>query len=440
MCATILPNSSDIMNAKFYSFLLILFFCHTNSYAIQLIRDSEAESIIRELTVPLFKAANVDSNLVKVFIVDDKALNAYVIDNNNIFINLGLIQYSTSPYPMLGVIAHELGHIAAGHVLQRDNDINNAKIAVYASYLLGIISAITVDPAIGTALIQGGSHLGERAFLNNNRVQEEIADQYALKYLDSAGYSNSGIQDILRYLDKSEHPQIDQYSLTHPLSSKRLFYVQNYQAINNIQPIPADKLYRFKRLVTKLDAFSSPINTLLDKYSDESDLSKYACAIIYYRQSKIDKSIEQLESLIEDSPQDPYYHELKGEILYKIGKIDQSAASYKQALSLVKNQSTLIKLQLSQALLLKDPQEAVFYLERASAEEKNSPFIWKQLAIAYGRSGNIGMSYFALTKKAFLEEDTSKFKKYSELAIKNLPQDSPYLLQIDDMLKYYIKM
>lgn len=427
------------MNVKFYSLLLILFFYHTNSYAIQLIRDSEAESIIQELAAPLFKAANVDLNLVKVFIVDDKALNAYVIDNNNIFINLGLIQYSMNPYPMLGVIAHELGHITDGHVLQRDNDINNAKVGVYASYLLGIISAITIDPAVGTALIQGGGHLGERVFLKNNRIQEEVADQYALKYLDDAGYSNIGIQDILRYLDKSEHLQVDQYSLTHPLSSKRLFYVQNYQAINDTQPIPADKLYRFKRLITKLDAFSSPINTLLDRYSNESDISRYARAIIYYRQSKIDKSIEQLESLIEDFPKDPYYHELKGEILYKVGRVGESAASYKQALSLTKSHNTLIKLQLSQALLFKDPKEAVFYLEQANAEEKNSPFIWKQLAIAYGRSGNTGMSYFALAKKAFLEENISQLKKYSKLAAKNLSHDSPYLLQIDDMLKHHTK-
>lgn len=423
------------MSVKFYSFLLILFFYHTNSYAIQLIRDSEAESIIQELTAPLFKAANVDPKLVKVFIVDDKTLNAYVIDNNNIFINLGLIQYSTSPYPMLGVIAHELGHIAAGHVLQRDNDINNAKIGVYAGYLLGIISAITIDPAVGTALMQGGSHLGERVFLNSNRIQEEIADQYALKYLDNAGYSNIGIQDILRYLDRSEHPQIDQYSLTHPLSSKRLFYVQNYQVINDVQPISADKLYRFERLTTKLDAFSGPINILLNKYSDESDLSKYARAIIYYRQSKIDKSIKQLDLLIKSYHKDPYYHEMKGEIFYKVGKVDESASSYKQALSLAQGQSTLIKLQLSQALLFKYPQEAVFYLKQASDEEKNSPFIWKQLAIAYGRSGSVGMSYFALTKKAFLENSTSQLKKYSELAAQNLPQDSPYLLQINDMLK-----
>ncbi len=427
---------------RIYNLLFILFslIYYTDSHATHLIRDSETESIIQELVEPLFKAANVDPNLVKVFIVNDKVLNAYVIDNNNIFINLGLIQYSTKPYPMLAIIAHELGHIAAGHVLQRGNNINNATLGVYTSYLLGIISAITVDPEVGKALIEGGSHLGERVFLNSNRIQEEVADQYALKYLDDAGYSNTGMQNVLNYFSKSEHSSIDQYSLTHPLSSRRLLYVQNYQVKNDILPISVDKLNRFKRLVVKLDAFSSPINILLDKYLDESNLSRYARAIIYYRQSKIEESIRQLDLLIKDFPKDPYFHELKGEIFYKVGKIDESIISYEQSLSLSRGNNTLIKLQLSQALLLSDPKRAVFYLEQATHEEKNSPFIWKQLAIAYGRSGNIGMSYFALAKKAFIETNLSELKKYSKLAIKNLPQSSPYLLQVDDMIKHSFKI
>lgn len=420
--------------AKFFILLLFFIYC-SSAYSVNVIRDSEVEAVVKELAQPLFSAAGIDSDRIKVFIISDNSINAFVIDNNSIFIHLGLLQHSTEPYILLGILAHEIAHISAGHVLQMSGAVSYFQSIAMISYVVGLVSTIIINPQVASAILLSGVALSSRLFFNYSQEQESVADSYALRYLDESGYDNSGIKEIFDYFKSIEHENAEGYFRTHPLSDKRIFAVQNYKVKNNVKPILADKLLRFKRMVTKLDSFFSPIRVLSDKYGGDSE---YVNAIIHYRQGKMGEAIAIVDSLVQKSRSDPYLYELRAEMLYKAGNLGEAIKMYEESLRyLSEKDSYLVKLTLSHTLLLYgDAKKAIFYLEQIASVEPNNAFVWKYLSIAYKRNADTAMHYFALTKKACIEGNLKQFMKYAELAVKTLPKDSPYLLQIEDMKRF----
>ncbi|MCM1001900.1 M48 family metalloprotease [Wolbachia pipientis] len=417
--------------AKFFILLLFFIYC-SSAYSVNVIRDSEVEAVVKELAQPLFSAAGIDSDRIKVFIISDNSINAFVIDNNSIFIHLGLLQHSAEPYILLGILAHEIAHISAGHILQMSGAVSYFQSIAMISYVVGLVSTIIVNPQVASAILLSGVALSSRLFFNYSQEQESVADSYALRYLDESGYDNSGMKEIFDYFKSIEHENAEGYFRTHPLSDKRIFAVQNYKVKNNVKPILADKLLRFKRMVTKLDSFFSPIHVLSNKYESNSE---YVNAIIHYRQGKMEEAIAIVDSLVQKSRNDPYLYELRAEMLYKAGNLGEAIKTYEESLRyLSEKDSYLVKLTLSHTLLLYgDTKKAIFYLEQIASVEPNNAFVWKYLSIAYKRNADTAMHYFALTKKACIEGNLKQFMKYAELAVKTLPKDSPYLLQIEDM-------
>lgn len=418
-------------------FLTLLFFFayYNNAYSINIIRDSEVEAIVKELAQPLFFAANIDSDRMKVFIINDNSINAFVINNNSIFIHLGLLQYSAKPYVLLGILAHEIAHISAGHILQMSSAMGYFQSIAMISYMVGLVSSIIINPQVAGAILLSGVALSSRLFFNYSQEQESVADSYALRYLDESGYDNSGMKEIFDYFKSIEHEKTEKYFRTHPLSEKRIFAVQNYKVKNNVKPIFADKLLKFERVVAKLDSFFAPIHVLSNKYENNSE---YVNAIVCYRQGKIEEAIAKVNSLIQESRNDPYLYELKAEMLYKAGNLSEAIKMYEESLRyLSEKNSYLVKLALSHTLLLHgDAKKAIFYLEQILNVEPNNAFVWKYLSIAYKCEADMAMHYFALTKKACIEGDLKQFTKYAELAVKTLPKDSPYLLQVEDMKRF----
>ncbi|AAZ68693.1 Peptidase M48, Ste24p [Ehrlichia canis str. Jake] len=419
-------------------FLIVLLhsnisFCQ-NDYMI--FRDSEVESVIKKIAFPIFTAAKINPETVRVFIVNDKMVNAYVDGNNNdVFLNYGLFKFSEDPSVLIGVLAHEVGHISQKHVLFRKNKIHNSMILSGIGYVLGIITAITVNPDMGQAIALATNDISKRMFFLYSRLQEASADQCALRYLDEAGYSNDGLVKMFKYfysLEAQYRGNIDQYLLSHPLSYDRLLQIQNYRNHNEVHGFSDEDMYKFKRVVEKINAFFNPVERLVNDKSDINQLSPYAQSIIFYKQSDVSKALEKLDSLISKSPEDPYLYELKAQMLYKVGDIKKSVENYKLALKFSFD-NVLIKLETSQALLLYDQKEAVNYLEQVTYQEPDNIFAWKQLAIAYGKTGNLGMSYFSLASKSFFENNKKDFDKYFRLAKKYLPKDSVQLERMYDL-------
>ncbi len=415
--------------------LLFFFACYDNVYSVNIIEDSEVEAMVKELAQPLFSAAGIDGDQVRVFIVNDNSINAFIIDNNNIFIHLGLLRYSTEPYVLLGILAHEIAHISAGHILQMSVTVSHLQSIAMIGYMMGLVSTIIINPQVTNTILLSGIALGSRLFFKYSQEQESAADRYALRYLDKSGYDNSGMKKIFGYLKSVEHENTKGYFRTHPLSDKRIIAVQNYKVKNDVKPILADKLLKFQHIVAKLDSFFSPIHVLSDKYEDNSECVN---AIVHYRQGKIKEAIAIIDSLAQKSHSDPYLYELKAEMLYKAGNLSEAIKTYEESLKyLSERNSYLVKLALSHTLLLYgDVKRAIFYLEQIASTEPSNAFIWKYLSIAYKRNADIAMHYFALTKKAYIEGNLEQFIKYAKLAIKTLPKASPYLLQIEDMRQF----
>ncbi|OEY86407.1 peptidase M48 [Wolbachia pipientis] len=417
---------------KIASLLALLFF-YIPSYATDIFRDSEVETIVKNLGQPLFDAAGVDSKQIKVFVVNDNSVNAFIIDNKNIFIHLGLLQYSTEPYVLLGVLAHEIAHIAAGHMLQNVHITGNLASVLLGSCLLGLIPGAIVDVEIASALVLGSVTVGINSLRSYSQEQEKMADSYALKYLDESGYDNVGVKALLNDFKSIEPKHTEQYIRTHPLSNQRLIIVQNYKVKNELKPIPVKELLRFKRMVIKLDSLFIPIDVLHDKYGWNDNDRAYVDAIVYYREGKIDKAIMQIDTLV---TKDPHLYELKAEILYKAGRLSESIENYEKFLQHVSDESGLVRLGLSHTLLLHgNVKRAIFYLEQIIDIEPDDALAWGYLSIAYKHDSNMAMYYFALARKAFITNDSKQFVKYASLATNSLPEGSLHLLQIEDMKK-----
>ncbi len=108
---------------KLYRLLLIIFlsFFFGKLFAKQVfIRDAEIEEFLRDVTIPIAKAADLNYNNIKIFIIKDSNINAFVSGGQNIFINTGLITKFKKPGAIIGVIAHEIGHIKAGHLARHE--------------------------------------------------------------------------------------------------------------------------------------------------------------------------------------------------------------------------------------------------------------------------------------------------------------------------------
>ena len=408
-------------------------FCQ-NTYMV--FRDSEVESVIKKIAFPIFTAARINPDTVRVFIVNDSMVNAYVDGNNNdVFLNYGLFEFSEDPSVLIGVLAHEIGHISQNHVLFRKNKIHNSVILSGIGYVLGIITAIAVNPDVGQAIALATNDITKRMFFLYSRLQEAAADQCALRYLDEAKYSREGLIKMFKYfysLEAQYRGNIDQYLLSHPLSYDRLLQIQNYRNHNEVGEFSGEDISKFKRVVEKINAFFTPIDRIVNDKNNIDQLSPYIQSIIFYKQSDIAKALEKLDSLILKSPEDPYLYELKAQILYKVGDIKQSVENYKRALQFALD-DVLIKLEMSHALLLYDYKEAVNYLEQITYQEPDNIFAWKQLAVAYGKIGDLGMSYFSLANKSFFEHNRKDFDRYFNLAKKYLPGDSVRLERMHDL-------
>ena len=402
-------------------------------FSSNVFRDSEIENVVKEVSAPLFNVANVDINAVRVFIVDDDTVNAYVTPENYVFIHRGLLRFSKNPEVVVGVIAHEIGHMAQYHVIKREGERRSSALAESLGRVLGMVASVIVDPKVGNAIMAGSSTISQRKFLAYSRTQEEIADQLALEYLDAAGYSHDGLSQVLRHFKQREaqYAYIDEYVSSHPLSEQRLIKMNSYKKKREVVGFTDKARVNFARIVEKTEAFLVPIDLLKNR-----ELSPYMKAIVDSRNANLQESLGQLDVLISDSPGDPYLREIRAQILYKLGNIDACIEDYKVALDGLPD-DVLIKLQLAQALIIKDPGKALPYLEQVSHKERENPFVWQQLALVYGRMGKRDMLYFALANRYFFEGNRKKFFEYIQLSKKHFDKGSSQLQVIADLEEMY---
>ncbi len=413
------------------------------------IRDAEIEAIIAEYTAPLFIAAGLDPSAVRVYIVKDDTINAFVAGGMNIFVFSGLLLRAERPAQLIGVIAHETGHIRGGHLARREEALRNATIEAIVACVLGVGAAVGSGQAGAAGACQLGSHIGQMSLLSFSRMQESSADQAGLSFLDSTHQSARGMLEFFKIIGKREallSGQQDPYLRTHPLTQERIDAVINHIDHSPYSDVPdrPEFVDGFKRMQAKLRGYTEPLAQVLRRYpdSDNSLESRYARSIAYAQpgQLNLKKAIALADSLIAEFPHDPYFQENKAEILLKSANQARAALPYYQTAATAHPESPMLLLELAMAqLAIEDPalvKKAITELEKVVRIEPKNGSAWHQLSIAYGKDGQLAMMALALAEEASggsSPRARKQAKDQAERAMQGLPEGSPAWLRAQDI-------
>jgi predicted Zn-dependent protease len=408
------------------------------------IRDAEIEQTLRDYGTPIWKAANLDPSSVQIIIWNDPSLNAFVAEGQNIFLHTGLILATESPNQLKGVMAHETGHIAGGHLARSDANMGKAMRPAIISIGLGILALAAGAPDAGAALISGSTQFAMASYVRFSQVQESAADQAGMSFLDASGQSGEGLVDFFekfRYEEVMSDARRQPYFRTHPLSSDRIeaLRVRVEGAANfKAKDLDAD-ITRFKMMQAKLYGFlETPARTLI-KYpeKDTSQPARYARAVAAYRVPDTGKALKEIEALVQADPNNPYFQELWGQILFEGGKAKEAVPHDRLALKL-RPDSALLQINLARSLNgvgdEASAKEAIGLLQKAVAIEADNAFAWREMAIAYDTTQNEGMARLASAEQSFSIGDYAQALNFAQRAKKTLPEGSASWRRASDIV------
>ena len=411
---------------------------------VSLIRDAEIESTIRAYSAPVLAAAGLDAQAIRIHILGDDRLNAFVAGGRQLFINTGLLMRTETPDQVMGVIAHEAGHIAGGHLTRLHDQLRDSTAQAILGLLLGTAVAVaTGNAGAGAAIIAGGQQAGQNSLLQYSRTQEAAADAAALGFLDRAGVSARGMLEVLNMLTRQEliaGLQPDPYLRTHPLSSERMTAIANHLALSRYAaaPDPPALVERHARLRAKLIGFSRPFEHVLVAYppADTSVSARYARAIATYRRGAIDAALPIIDGLIAEEPGNAYFHELRGQMLFEGGRAPASLASYRRAVELAPEEPLIaislaqVEIEVGDTNLLKPAADRLNAALRAEPELVGA---WRLLVVAEGRRGARGETALAQAELALREGDKGAARSHATRAAEQLAAGSPAWLRAQDI-------
>ena len=438
-----------------YSFLVILLLLSSplkivKAQNIRLIQDAEIELYIREWVEPILKVAGLSPNSVNIYIVNDNTINAFVAGGQNIFINTGLILAAKEVNALIGVLAHEVGHISGGHLNRTVNSMKRAQETVTIATIItaGLMAASKVaglDTPAGLAkLATLGPSIAERNFYKHTRQNEKYADAAAIEYMTAVNRSCIPLTELLKTLGKQEllhENRQDPYLRTHPISRDRISDIM--EATKNINIDKSENLLldeiKFKRIVAKIIAFTNtPGKTLLlyPRSSSQID-AKYARAIAYLRLPDLDKGIKEIKELINLDRNDPFFPEVLGQMLFENGQIFQSIKQLKISAQLLPN-NPYILLSLARSQIEygenKENNDAINNLNKVLKIIPKNIAAWKLLSIAEARNNNIGLAQLASAEAYFLLGQYALSIQFAEKARIAFKKQSPSDIRALDII------
>ena len=411
--------------------------------AQSVLRDSETELLFRDMSKPLIEAARLDPASVKVVLINDPEINAFVATGQVVYLHTGLIAAADNANQLQAVIAHELGHVAGGHSIRMYEGQSAAtKISILSLVLAAAAAAAGAgDAAMGVLLAGQQAAMGN--FLSFTRAQESSADLAGASYLSAAGINGEGSLQFFKKLGNQEFrlaiPQKDSYGRTHPLSSERIASLEQvYRADRSWkrQTDPALEA-RFQRVKAKLLGYIDPRRaTTLYPESDQSVPAHYARAYAYHRGAYPDKAAAETEALLKTSPDDPFFLELKGQVLLEGGQPAAAIAPLRRAVSRAPDQP-MIAVMLGHALIATEDQskfaEAKQVLKNAVNRDNDNPFAWYQLGIVYDREGDRARASLATAERQNLEGETKLALAAARSAMMGLKMGTPDYLRAQDI-------
>ncbi|MCL2714486.1 MAG: M48 family metalloprotease [Alphaproteobacteria bacterium] len=420
--------------------------------AVPLLRDTETEQLLRDYTRPILRAAGLEQQKIQVVIINDNSFNAFVADGRRIFVNYGAIQQSETPNQLIGVLAHETGHLAGAHISKLRQKLATMETQMIIAMLLGI------GAMVGGSRSGAGNSLGEAGaaaisapqamlmhdLMSYQRQQEESADRAGVKFLTATGQSSRGMYETFKRFQSeglyAAH-DADPYMQSHPMPAAR---VAALEQLVHSSPFwdkkddPALQL-RHDMVRAKISAFMEGADTVARRYPQSNDSlpARYARAISAYRHSDLHVAMPQIDALIRAQPNNPYFHELRGQAFLERGKPSDAIASLRKAVSL-SNNAPLIEMMLGQALVGTENKayldEAIRILNAAVIREPEAALGYTELAIAYGRKGNFAEADLASAQAAHLRGDEKTSRDLAMRAQSRFSVGTPGWVRADDIL------
>ena len=408
-----------------------------------ILRDTETEALFADIAKPLVEAANLDNKSVKVVLLNDDEINAFVAGSQNVYVNSGLLTRADNVNQLQFVIAHELGHVAGGHAIRMGEGAKEATGITLATMVLGAIAIAAGAGEAGMGLMMMGQRAALGQFLAFTRSQETSADLAGASYLHKAGISGRGGLEFFKKLQNQEYRlaiySTDSYDRTHPLSSERIAMLENLfekdPAWNNKTDPKLEA--RFQRVKAKLIGFINPTQAIT-KYpeADQTVPAHYARAYAYHLTAYPEKALSESDALLKTDPDDPYFLELKGQILLESGRPAEAIAPLREATEETHN-APLIASMLGHALIsTEDPKnfaEAKTILKTAVAVDNGNPFAWYQLGMIYDQEGDTPRAALATAERNNLEGNPKLALASAEMAMRGIPAGTPDYLRAQDI-------
>jgi predicted Zn-dependent protease len=402
----------------------------------KIIRDAEIESIIRGYATPLFQAAGLNPQAIDVYLIEDRSLNAFVAGGLNMFIHTGLLIRAENPLQVIG--------IAGGHIVGRIDEVRNAQKTALVSYILGLGAALaTGRPEAAVAIISGGQDIALKGLLSYTRGQEQAADQAAVRLLTGTGQSPRGLLEFMGALGDQEvllASSQDPYLRTHPLTQDRIAFLERALETSRYAATPPrpEVTAAHARMRAKLIGFLEPPARVFRLFP-EQDMSvpaRYARAIAHFRRPDLDKALPLIDGLLAEDPDDPFFHELKGQMLFENGRVAAALPEYRAAVRLLP-EAPQLRLALAQVQIELDDRQldrdALGQLDDVLRREPRNAFAWQLSATAHGRLGDKGMAALALAEGALGRGAATEARAQAARAQHFLPENSPGWLRAQDV-------
>ena len=416
------------------------------------IRDTEAEQLLRDYTRPILRAAGLEKHNIQMVIINEGSFNAFVADGRRIFVNYGAMMQSETPNQIIGVLAHETGHLAGGHLAKIREQLANAQTQMIIAMLLGA-GALAAGARSGSnsglanagaAAMSAPQEVIRRTLLSYQRQQEENADRAGVKYLNSIGQSPRGMYETFkRFTNESLFAArgADPYLQSHPMPVDRVAALEELarsSAYWDKKDDPALQM-RHDMVRAKISAFMERPDTVYRRYatSNNSLPARYARAIVSYRHGDLRVALAQIDQLIQEQPSNAYFYELRGQALLEGGRPVEAIAPLRKAVQL-SNNAPLIEMLLGQALVASNnnayTDEAIAILRAAVARETEAPIGFSQLAMAYGRKGDYAQADLASAQAAFLRGDNKTARDLASRAKTRFAIGTPGWVKADDIV------
>jgi len=420
---------------------------------LRFIRDTEIERLLNDYSRPIFKVAGLGSQNISMRIVNHESFNAFVLDGQNVFMHTGALLQSETPNQVIGVIAHETGHIVGGHLAQLRDRIARDQTKSLLIKLLGIGLMVAGGgggaTGAGTGVLAGSDHMLLRSLLTDRRAQESSADQSGLRFLEATKQSGQGMLDTFErfaqqeYISASGSTQ-DAFVRSHPVATERLAQLRQRVAASRYanEKDPAELQLRHDLMRAKLAGYLERPPIVLNRYrqSDQSLPARYARTIATFFGRGIEAALPEVDKLIQDQPKNAYFHELKADFLMRSGRGRDAIVPLRTALKLA-GDAPLIAVRLAQALDGEsDPNSVaeVVGLTRKSLVTDKNPHAYRLLASGYAKQGKLPEADLAIAEAHFLEGNVKQAHIFAKRSQRGLRNGSPEGLRAGDIVSYKV--